>query len=104
MPKKKPEPEIELDFSLAGRKWRRKWMLKAAELDSVSDNMDSLLEMEDEMLIMATEVVKSIPKEMLIDSAPDEIDWDNPESFDYVRADVQLTMAVSIGLQGTTKN
>ena len=102
MPKKKPE--IEFDFSNAGRKWRRKWMLKAGEMDAASDNMESLLALEDELLVMATEVIKSMPKEMLIAGAPDEIDWDNPESFEYVRADIQLTMEVSLALQGTTKN
>ena len=100
----KKKLEITFDFSNAGRKWRNAWIVKAGDMDENRGDFVKMLEVEDELLEMAILVVKDVPRAMLIDDAPDDIDWTDSASFEYVRADVNLTLEVSTALHGTTKN
>lgn len=38
-----------------------------------------------EMQIFLAKIVVSVPRAWLVDSAPDEIDWSDPDSFDWMR-------------------
>lgn len=61
---------------------------------------------EDERQRLALQAIVSVPRSWLIRSAPDDLQWDSIEAFDYLRADKAepLFTAIMTELQGAAGN
>lgn len=57
---------------------------KNALLDAKDTAIEQLDELGEQQILMIAEVVESIPAEWLEADAPDNLDWSDPESYDYI--------------------
>jgi len=97
--------KIAFDFSNVGRQWRREWIRKASEMSEAADgDLEKMMQIDDELLPLAIQVVKSVPKSLLTNNAPDVLDWSDPDSLEYLRANVNITAEVSQALNESTGN
>lgn len=85
------------DFSNTTRKWSKAFtastykvtraQAKLVKQEDVEAALALLDEAADEQEALIAEVLVSVPREWLATSAPDEIDWHDPKSLDWVRPD-----------------
>lgn len=70
-----------------------------AHYDRMDAAVDSLQTVADEQARLVCEVLMDVPREWLITGAPEGLDWDNPESLDWVRADKyqEILMMIQTG-------
>lgn len=100
----------QFDFSRVSRKWNKEFSASIAKVTKAQiamqrpapvgddaaiqahyDRMDAAVDMlqtvADEQAALVCAVLVDVPRAWLIDGAPDDLDWDDPESLDWIRAD-----------------
>lgn len=108
------------DFSRVSRKWNKEFSASIAKVtkaqitmqrplpsgaddaavqthyDRMEAAVDSLSTIADEQAALMCEVLVDVPASWLIAGAPAGLDWDDPASLDWVRADKYQEMLVMI--------
>ena len=127
-------PGLVLDFSKTDRKWQRQWMavlsaetelesiLDVAELDAEADlevgielpediaeelkkerlKLAKFEEKRDEMILG---VVVKVPESVLQADAPEDLDWNDRASLDYIRGDRwgDLVVGITVASNGNVR-
>jgi len=57
-----------------------------AYYDRVEKAWDDLEKLANEQAALMAEVLTSVPREWLLTTAPEEIDWSKPENFDWIQS------------------
>lgn len=117
----------EFDFSGINRKWSKRWMntltrvgeleVQIAELSEAEENgsqrarqqlnlIQEFERMGAEQEKLLSEVLVSVPQNWLSADAPDDLDWHDPESLDYVLETryPQLIQSLQAARQLNSKN
>lgn len=108
------------DFSRVSRKWNKQFSASIATVtkaqiamqrplpagatdeqiqahyDRMDAAVDSLQTVADEQARLVCEVLLDVPREWLIEGAPAGLNWDDPESLDWVRSDKYQEILVMI--------
>ncbi|MBZ0294497.1 MAG: hypothetical protein K8L99_18175 [Anaerolineae bacterium] len=101
------EAKPEFDFSHISRRWTKQWLhtmttvseaqLELTEIEQADDPavqkqqarrqlelVQSIERLMGDQESMIAQVLKTVPREWLPDDAPDDLDWSNPESLEWV--------------------
>lgn len=106
---KTPKPVF--DFSGVSRQWSQSFMVTMqsaaraqlalerplrpgldddaiqAYFDAKDAALDKIGELSDQQLELVIQVLKTVPREWLIEGAPEDLDWSNKTSYDWIQDD-----------------
>lgn len=93
-------PWIDINFGAISRKWRKQWLKLESEINLLTEESDAAafargFELDAQRNTMMAQAVKGMSRDLLIDNAPEVIDWTDPDAFDeYVAAHVNVPLLV----------
>lgn len=93
----------EFDFSRVPRAWRKKWLAAVTEITEIqarlqdpgtnptkeematmAQDMRRIQELAEVQQVLIAQVVVSVPSSMVHHDAPDNLDWSDAESYDWL--------------------
>lgn len=112
------------DFSRVPRAWRKKWLATVTEITEIqarlevgneptkeqmgeiARDMRRISELADAQQALVAQVVTFIPSSMVHPDAPLELDWSEPESYDWLTDEgyQQLVLEMQTSRRDTAKN
>lgn len=122
--------ELRLDFSNVSRKWGKTWykinrdegmiatreVPEAADMADMTDEqkaearkfiedtyatLDRIMEERDKLI---AQVLVDVPRGWLVDDAPDDLDWSDPENLDWLRQDRYADVLKAVNEGRSAKN
>jgi hypothetical protein len=99
-------------FDLSNLSWKDSKQLSALQIRvanaTEARDEDALMNCFDGMQMYLTRVVRDVPKAWLVGDAPPALDWSDPTSYDWLRADkmtaLMRALADAQSAEGASKN